>query len=80
VTVSFESRHTADRTTLHYGVAVRTEVPLELMAGFSEGSAYGGIRWVGGGPHGGVSFAAEDDGGASWSVALEIPLGGGGGE
>jgi hypothetical protein len=80
VTVSFESRHTAGRTTLHYGVAVRAEVPVELMAGFSEGSAYGGVRWVGRGPRGGISFAAEDDGGATWSVAIEVPLGGGEGE
>ena len=74
VTLSFEARHSGQETDLHYGLSVKTALPLELMAGFSDGSASGGLRWAGSRIKAIVSFAADGKGAVTGTAACEIAL------
>jgi hypothetical protein len=77
IVLSFEAVRRAGRTTLHYGLGARTAVPIELLAGFSDGHATGGVRWTGGRFGGSVAFAADGDEGVTWTIACEAYLSGG---
>jgi hypothetical protein len=74
VVLSFATMRRAGRTTLHYGMAVKTAVPIELLAGFSNGRVTGGARWTGGWLGGLVAFAADEDEGVTWTLACEAYL------
>jgi len=72
IILSLEREHGARSRRLHYGLSARTAVPLELMAGFSEGSAAGGVRWLGSRFRAAVSFASEGGGAVTWTTSCEI--------
>ncbi len=74
VIMSFEGQRAGQTTELHYGLSVKTALPLELMAGFSAGSASGGVRWAGSRIRAIVSFAADGAGAVTASAACEISL------
>jgi hypothetical protein len=65
----------AGRTTAHYGISAKTAVPLELLAGFSDGNVTGGARWTGGRIGAVIAFASGGDGGVTWTLACEARLG-----
>lgn len=76
VVLSCAAQRLASRTTSHYGIGVKTAVPLELLAGFSDGNVTGGARWTGSRVGGMIAFTATDGGGVTWAVACEARLGG----
>lgn len=81
VIVSYEQEHLHDRTIRHYGFSIRTGVPLELMAGFTEENVTGGARWVSDRVRATVSFRSYGSAGVSTSASLEFSIGrSGGGE
>jgi hypothetical protein len=55
-------------------MAVKTAVPIELLAGFSDGRVTGGARWVGSWLGGTIAFAAGGDGDVTWTLACEARL------
>jgi len=71
IVLSFASVRRAGLTTLHYGIGVKTAVPLELFSGFSDGRATGGARWTGSRIAATIAFAAEKGGGVTWTAACE---------
>ncbi len=75
IVLSCAAERLAGRTTLHYGMGVKTAVPLELLAGFSDGNVTGGARWTGKRVGAVVAFAAAGDDGVTWTVACEARLG-----
>jgi len=74
VILSFDREDGGSRKGLHYGVSVKTAAPVELMVGFSEGSAAGGVRWTGERVRAAVSFESGDGGSVTWTGACEIAL------
>jgi hypothetical protein len=74
IVLSFATVRRAGRTTLHYGMAVKTAVPIELLAGFSDGRVTGGARWTGARLGGLIAFAADEDEGVTWTLACEAYL------
>jgi hypothetical protein len=81
VVISFAQEHAEDRTVRQYGFSVRTALPVELMGGFSDGSAAGGIRVIIDRFRGTIAFTSGGRNGAEVRASLEILLrGGGGGE
>jgi hypothetical protein len=74
VVLSVATMRRAGRTTLHYGMAVRTAVPIELMAGLSDGHVTGGARWTGTWIGGSIAFAADENAGVTWTLACEARL------
>jgi hypothetical protein len=74
VVLSFATVRRAGRTTLHYGMAVKTAVPIEILAGFSDGRVTGGARWTGSWFGGSIAFAADEDEGVTWMLACEAHL------
>jgi len=77
VVLSFATTRSAGRTTLHYGMAVKTAVPIELMAGLTDGRVSGGARWTGSWLGGLIAFAATENEGVTWTLACEARLPGG---
>ncbi len=77
VIISFATARTAGRTTFHYGVGVKTAVPIELLAGLSDGRVTGGARWTGSWLGGSIAFAATENEGVTWTLACEARLPGG---
>ena len=71
IVLSFATTRSAGRTTFHYGIGATTAVPVELMAGFSDGCVSGGARWTGSWLQGMIAFAADEDGGVTWTIACE---------
>ncbi|MFA4947520.1 MAG: hypothetical protein WC674_03305 [Candidatus Krumholzibacteriia bacterium] len=74
IVLSFATMRRAGRTTLHYGMAVKTAVPIELLAGFSDGRVTGGARWTGTRFGSSIAFAANEDEGVTWTLACEAYL------
>ncbi|MCX5753219.1 MAG: hypothetical protein NTW97_06175 [Candidatus Krumholzibacteria bacterium] len=74
IVLSFATVRRAGRTTLHYGMAVKTAVPIELMTGFSDGRVTGGARWTGARLGGLIAFAADEGGDVTWTLACEAYL------
>ena len=72
VIVSFEQEHLPGRVVRHYGFSLRTSVPLELMAGFSDENVSGGARWSSDHIRVTVSFISCDDLGIDARASLEI--------
>jgi len=70
--VSWERRHTGDRVTEHFGFGVRTELPLEIMAGFTSDRVSGGLRWDGGRWRAAAAFSQEDEETIEVSVSIEV--------
>jgi hypothetical protein len=77
IALSFATVRRAGRTTFHYGIDVKSAVPIELMAGFSDGRVTGGARWTGAWLGSSIAFAAEEGGGVTWTLACEAHLPGG---
>jgi hypothetical protein len=77
VVVGFEQQRSAGRTTYHYGLAVRTSTPIEILAGFDDGDVQGGIRWIDDIVRVSVAFGSGGDRGihARASVEVGIPRG-----
>jgi hypothetical protein len=71
IVLSFASVRRAGLATSHYGIGVKTAVPLELFSGFSDGRATGGARWTGSWIAATLAFAAEKGGGVTWTAACE---------
>jgi hypothetical protein len=76
VVVSFEERFCGGSKTFHYGASVRSALPVELMAGFSNGNAAGGLRWVGGLVRAVIAFSSDGAHGVTWTAACEIAYAG----
>lgn len=74
IVLSFATLRLAGLTTFHYGIGVKTAVPLELLAGFSDGRVTGGARWTGTWVGGTIAFAADEDEGVTWTIACEAYL------
>ena len=74
ITVGYEYERTGARTVHHYGFSVRTSMPIELLAGFSDERVYGGIRWVGDRVRFAASFGPEGDDGIHASASVELSL------
>jgi hypothetical protein len=74
VILSFEQEHGGRGTRLHYGLSVKTGAPLELMVGFSEGSAAGGVRWVGKRIRAALAFESGAGNTVAWTGSCEIAL------
>ena len=77
VVVGFEQQRSAGRTTYHYGLAVRTSTPIEILAGYDDGDVQGGIRWVDEIVRVSVAFGSTGDDGvhARASIEASIPTG-----
>jgi hypothetical protein len=75
IVLSCAAQLLAGRTTAHYGMSVKTAVPVELLAGFSDGNVTGGARWTGNRIDAVVAFAAEEADDVTWTVACEARLG-----
>jgi hypothetical protein len=75
IVFSCAAERLAGRTTAHYGIGVKTAVPVELLAGFSDGNVTGGARWTGKRVDAVVAFAAEGADDVTWTVACEARLG-----
>jgi len=74
IVVSFSGERVAGETTFHCGLTARTALPLELLAGFSEGNVTGGVRWTAAPVGATVSFASDEGRGITWMVALEMAI------
>jgi hypothetical protein len=75
IVLSCAAERLAGRTTYHYGIGMKTAVPLELLAGFSDGNVTGGARWTGKRIGAVVAFAAAANDAVTWTVACEARLG-----
>jgi hypothetical protein len=73
--LSFAEEHRAGRTTIHYGLSMKTAAPVELMAGFSDAHVTGGAHWTGRRCAATVAFASGDAGQVTWTGAFEIRMG-----
>jgi hypothetical protein len=74
IIISFAGERIAERATFHYGLSVRTAVPIELMAGFSDGHATGGIRWNGSRYRAVVAFSADEARHVTWAAGFEMRI------
>ena len=70
--LSLEEDFYSGGTSFHYGFSFRTAVPIELMAGFSDGDTTGGIRWLGRRFRAAVAFSYDEEGGITWAGSCEI--------
>ena len=80
VVLSFTEEHSAGRTIPHYGINVKTAVPVELMAGFSDGGASGGVRWTGARCGAVIAFSADEGRRVTWTGGFEMRIRRGTGE
>lgn len=78
--LSFAEEHADGVWTLHYGINVKTAVPIELMAGFSDERASGGIRWTGERCGAVIAFSEDGAGGITWTGGFEMKIRRGGSE
>jgi hypothetical protein len=58
--VSWEGRYGEGRDTGHFGLSLKTGLPLDIMAGMTEERISGGMRWDGGRWRFSVAFSQED--------------------
>lgn len=71
-TLSWESRHTGELVTNHFGFGLRTAVPLEIMAGITDERIYGGARWDGGRWRVSLVFGQEAEDVITTGASIEI--------
>ncbi len=76
IVLSCAAERLEGRTTVHYGIGMKTAVPLELLAGFSDGNVTGGVRWTGNRVGAVIAFEGMGTDGVTWIVACETSLGG----
>jgi hypothetical protein len=69
---SFAQEMGSGRSTLHYGLIVKTAVPVEILMGFSDGHPTGGVRWRGPRFSAVVGFSADDGGRVIWTAGCEM--------
>jgi hypothetical protein len=74
VVLSFAEEHSAGRTIPRYGISVKTAHPIELMAGFSDGGASGGIRWTGARCGAVIAFSADEVRRVTWTAGFEMRI------
>jgi hypothetical protein len=74
VVFGYEQEHVDGRTVNHYGFAVRTSTPIELLAGFAEEKVYGGIRWAGETVRVSVAFEPNDGNAVHARASVELAL------
>lgn len=72
--VSFEQEHLPGRLRRHYGFVLRTSVPLELLAGFSDEEVSGGARWMNDRFRASVAFASGGEAGLTTRLGIELLL------
>jgi hypothetical protein len=72
LTLSWERRHTGDLETDHFGIGLRTALPLEIMSGMTENRVYGGARWDGGRWRASVVFGQETEKAITAGASIEI--------
>jgi hypothetical protein len=75
VIVGFEQQRWGGSTTYHYGIAVRTSTPVEILAGFDDGDVQGGIRWVDETVRVSAAFGSDGDGGVHARASIEVSIG-----
>jgi hypothetical protein len=75
VTISFAGEHRAGQMTIHCGLRVKTAVPVELMAGFSDSRVAGGARWSGRRCAATIAFASGEARQVTWTGAFELLMG-----
>ncbi len=79
--VSFAGETMEGETVYRYGLRLKTAVPVELMAGMSNGGATGGVAWNGSRFQAVAAFSSDEHGLVTYTGALELRLpGGAGGE
>jgi hypothetical protein len=74
VIVGFEQQRRGGDESYHYGLAVRTSTPLEILAGFNDGDIQGGLRWVDEIIRVSVSFGSGEESGAYARASIELGL------
>jgi hypothetical protein len=74
VVLGFEPEHAGGRIVNRYGFAVRTSVPLEILAGFAEENVYGGIGWVGERARASFAFESDEENGVHARASVELFL------
>ncbi len=74
VVVGFEQRRSGGSTTYHYGLAVRTSTPIEILAGFDDGDVQGGIRWVDETVRVSAAFGSDDRRGVHAMASIEVSI------
>lgn len=72
VFLSWEREHYPGSTSDHFGISVKTSVPLELMAGFYEGRVTGGARFVSRRFNLAASFSPDEEDVVFASISLEL--------
>ncbi len=75
IIVAWEDRRSEGVDNGHFGVSVRTAVPVEVMAGMTGEKVSGGMRWDGGAWRASISFSQEEEGVIMTSLAFEIAPG-----
>ncbi|MDD4857197.1 MAG: hypothetical protein PHD74_03725, partial [Candidatus Krumholzibacteria bacterium] len=74
VILSFAAERIEGRTTLHYGLSAKTAAPIELLAGFADAHASGGVRWNGARCRAVIAFSAGDARHVEWTCGLEVGM------
>ena len=74
VVVGFEQRRSGGSTTYHYGLAVRTSTPIEILAGFDDGDVQGGVRWVDEIVRVSVAFGSDGGRGVHARASIEVSI------
>ena len=74
VVLSFAGQHANGKSTYHYGISVKTAVPIELMAGFSDARATGGVRWTGSRFGAVIAFSADEAQRVTWTAGFEMRI------
>jgi len=75
VVISFQQEHVGGEVRRQYGFSVRTALPVELMGGYSGGSASGGIRLLIDRFRAVAAFSSSEQFGAEYWVSLEVLVG-----
>lgn len=74
IVLSISGERSAGNTTFHSGLVARAAVPLEILAGFSDGNVTGGVRWTGRPLAATVSFLSDGERGVTWMIACEMAV------
>jgi hypothetical protein len=71
-TISWERRYTGEETSDHFGIGLRTALPLEIMAGMASELVHGGARWDGGRWRAAIVFGQEAEDSITTGASIEI--------
>ena len=74
VVIGFEQQRSAGKTSYHYGLAVQTSTPIEILAGFDDGDVQGGIRWIEEIVRISAGFGYSGDSGVNARASIEVSI------